>query len=202
MTSHEHNLILAAKAGDESAWRELLLRYRGFMARAVKMAIRKRRDRDDAWSWALEFLMRCVRKFDPQHPSHSGFGHYLYRSLMFGVPKESLVRGAIHVPVNGIRRNREDALAAKTQSIYSPNIRRGVMELPAREPSDPRAELIDLDYWISRLSYAEQEFVRRRLAGETHKQLSRSLGVHAWKYEQSILKTLRRYAGVTVSATQ
>lgn len=196
MPLNEYCLIVAAQAGDNDAWTRLIARYRPLLMAAVRVAVRRNRDADDALSWALETLMKCVRRFDPRRGVK--LTTYLCRSIPLAVKKGAANRGGIHVPANGLRRHPAAVSAARTQSIYSPSLRSGVLEVPARPEAtdDRRAEL---DVLVQRLSHTEQEYVRRRRAGETHDQLSRSLRVHAWKYEQSIIQTLRRHAANDVA---
>lgn len=164
-------IVRAARAGDESAWRELLEMFRLAMQKYVNQAVFVGRDEDDAWSRCHEIVLRCVRTFDENR--RLKFGTLLFTALSH-VPMEAMQRGPIHVPHSAYRTHPEyDRRAKQVRSLDARNPRtKRTMHDRLGRPDAGYSDLPEIvSAAVSRLKEIDRRVIRLRMSGFSHKEI-------------------------------
>ena len=186
--------VLAAKAGDERAWRDLLAMFEPAMRKYVNRSVYVGRDEDDAWSLCHEILIRCVRTFDPRRRIR--FCTLLFHGLS-NVPLGAMQRGPIHVPASAYRTNPEhDRRAKRVLSLDARNskARRSLHERIGRD-GEAYSDLREVvQSAVSQLQDRDRRIVRMRLSGFSHKEIAELEGCtpqRSFQIESRAHRTLR-----------
>ena len=186
MSQEDSQLVSAARSGDEAAWVELLQRHRGCILSAVRAAVRKGGDRDEALSLAHEGLMRAVRYWDEDRGVT--FLNYLWRVVRATVWRGAFC-GLIHIPRHA--RKGAEKRVRKVRKLET-----DVLSHDADEFNEEDVQ--SLHRAMERLSNIEWAVVRDRLSGDTLEVISKRQrfsieGVR--KIEKRAIWKLREYFG-------
>lgn len=169
-------LVMAAKAGDEHAWVELLAMFERAMQKYVNRAVYVGRDEDDAWSQCHEIIIRCVRTFDPRR-------RIKFCTLLFGslarVPMGAMQRGPIHIPHSGYRTSPEHNRRAKRvlrMDACNSKVRRSIHERigSASESYSDLPETVSAA--VDRLPARDRRIIQLRMSGFKHKEIGQREG--------------------------
>lgn len=198
MNTNELQLLRAAKAGDENAWRQLLHIFDFALKRFVNQSVRFGRDEDDAWSRCHEAFVRCVRAFDESKGLK--FSTLLFTCLT-NATAAAMRRGPIYLPVCAYKTDPDAYRAAvQVRSMDARNRKTGrTMHNRIGQAGESYSDLRErLAAALEQLPSRDRSVVTMRLQGLKYREIGDLQGTssqRAAQIENRAHRTLRALLG-------